>query len=257
MAKPLHKTDLPAALAQLMKETRADPGRTKRSAARLAIVKAIRNGILCPGDYLPPETQLTSIFGVSLGTVQAALRQLQQTGTIVRRRGAGSRIASTEPLVRDVWHFRFLARTNDQPLRMMDETVWIDKIEDQGNWSDFLGIHPQYIRIRRKLIMQNGMIAGAEMYLDAALAPGLEDIDPSELGMINIRPFLEDQFGIATASANHVVQTRMLDRGEAATFGLPVGAEIFEIHAKAYSSAQQPVYFQRILADVTACKLTF
>lgn len=106
------------ALAAAMKDASRGPQRTKRSAARLAIAAAIRDGVLQPGDYLPPELWLTGILGVSLGTVQAALRQLQQMGAIVRRRGDGTRVASGEPLGRDIWHFRFVAKDTGQPLRI-------------------------------------------------------------------------------------------------------------------------------------------
>ena len=137
---PTRQTDqqpaeVAAALAAAMRQASDAPQRTKRTAARLAIAAAIREGILKPGDYLPPETWLTGILGVSLGTVQAALRQLQQMGAIVRRRGDGTRVASSEPLGRDIWHFRFLAKDTGQPLRIAQERLWIDRVTTPGPWT--------------------------------------------------------------------------------------------------------------------------
>lgn len=254
---PCAEDALGPVLAIEMAAALAVPGRTKRSAARLAIVQAIRKGTLRPGDRLPPENRLGSILGISLGTVQAALRQLQQADVIIRRRGDGSRVAAGEPLARDIWHFRFAAKPGGQPLRLLTEKVWIDTLHEPGDWCDFLGKRPSYLRIRRRVRMQNQAVVGAEMFLATDLAPGIAALQPSNLGMVNIRPYLEERFGIRTASAEHAVQTTALAPATAVIFGLEPGAQMFEIHARARSATHQPVYFQRILVPTASFVLTF
>jgi len=251
------QTHVSTILAQLMREASADQRRTKRSAARLAIAEAIRNGTLAPGDYLPSETWLTQILGVSLGTVQAALRQLQQMGTIVRRRGDGTRVASTEPLGSEVWHFRFLDKDTGQPMRISNEHVWIDRIAEAGPWLDYLGASNDCVRIRRSLTMQDGTPVGAEMFINADHVRGLEDVDPRELNMVNIRPYLEENYNLAVVGATHLVQTRDIDVGSGKIFGLKSGETVFEIHAKAYTIDRAPIYFQRIFVSSDACNLSF
>ena len=95
-----------------MKGTAEPPARTKRSAVRLAIARAMRDGVLKDGDLLPPEKRLAEIFGVSVGTVQAALQQLQQRGEIVRRSGYGSRVVLGDSFSSAVWHFRIIDRAS-------------------------------------------------------------------------------------------------------------------------------------------------
>lgn len=233
------------------------PGLTKRTAARLAIVEAIQAGVFRPGDKLPSEIKLTGILGVSLGTVQAALRQLQLVGSIVRRRGDGSRVAAREPFDRSVWHFRFVSKSEGKPLRITNEKVQIEVISGSGEWSDYLGELQSFIRIRRWVELIDGTPAGAEMFLDPDLVPGLQTMNPNELDMVNIRPYLEERFGLVTAGANHVAKTVRLDKGTADLFGLKAGSDCFEIHAKAYSSDDLPVYFQRIFISTDVCALTF
>ncbi len=244
-------------LARHMGATSAVHGRTKRTAVRLAVVAAIHTGELQPGDTLPSERRLTEILGVSLGTVQAALRQLQEMGIIVRRRGDGSRIGSIEPLTNSVWHFRFASKADGTPLRIKEEELRIDTVAEGGDWSEFVGECPTYFRIRRRLIMQDGTHAGAEMFIKTTAAPGLEDIDPSELGMANVRPYLEETFGIVTVGATHLVRTVSLDSETAESFALEAGANFFEIHAKAFGPNRVPVYFQRIYVSADACTLDF
>ena len=241
------------ALAAAMKAASLNPSRTKRSAARLAIAAAIHKGVLKPGDYLPPEVWLTEILGVSLGTVQAALRQLQQMGAIVRRRGDGTRVASAEPLGRDIWHFRFVDKATGQPLRISKERLSIDRLSDTGVWTEFLGGAPDYVRIRRQVTLQDETLVGAEMFLSAKAVPGLEAVDPEELDMVNIRPYLEERFSMAAADASHVVQTGVVDAVSAEAFGLARGLEVLEIHARAITTAHPPVYFQRILVPSARC----
>lgn len=52
--------------------------------------RRILAGDLEPGDRLPPESQIMDQFNVSRGTVNRALRDLEQQGVLQRRRGAGT-----------------------------------------------------------------------------------------------------------------------------------------------------------------------
>lgn len=250
-------TPLEAFLATRMREMMGIPGRTKRSAVRLAIVAAIRDGLLKPGETLPSEKRLTTVLGVALGTVQAALRQLQLSDTIVRRRGDGSRVASIEPLSETTWHFRFRSKKDDQPLRFTQQDVQIDLIDERGEWSDYLENANRYIRIVRHMAMSDGSIVYAEMYLDADAAPGLDRIDPEELDMVNIRPFLDEMFGLSAIGTRHSVRTTRLTKQRSLEMKLTPGTVLFEIRAKAYAQQHEPAYFQRIYADSESCILDF
>lgn len=248
---------LEAFLARQMRELMAVPGRTKRSAARLAILEAIREGLLEPGESLPSEKRLTSVLGVALGTVQAALRQLQLTDTIVRRRGDGSRVASIEPLSATMWHFRFLSKADGTPLRFARQQVRIELTEGSGAWSDYLTGATRYVRIARRMTMSDGSPMYGEMYVDADAAPGLDRLDPNELDTVNIRPLLEEMFGLHAGGTRHTVRTTTLKKKRMRDLGFLPDASLFEIHAYAFSQQRDPVYFQRIYADSGTCILDF
>jgi DNA-binding GntR family transcriptional regulator len=250
---------VPAILARHLAAELAVPGRTKRAAVRLALARAIRSGQLREGQALPSEQALGEILGVSLGTVQAALRQLQQTGVIVRRRGQGSRIASTEPLDPIVWHFRFERLRDRAPLHLVTDWIDIDAISGGGPWSEYLlgGDATAYVRIRRRYAAPGWPAIGAEMYLIATLVPGLARMPSAELASVNIRPFLQERFGIATLGADHRVSLVKLGKTVASSLGLALGASCYEIHARAYSHERRPVYFQRIYAPTKDYALNF
>ncbi len=257
MSQAPRHPDVAAFLSAEMTAKLSDPACTKRSAARLSIVKAIAAGILRRGDLLPPEKHLADVLKVSLGTVQAALQQLQQTGIIIRRRGDGTRIASIEPMAEDVWHFRFLSKSNGLPLRMIGADVDIERVVGSGAWSSFLGEDSAYIRIRRRIQLQDNVRVAADMYLCRKKAPALEFVPPSELRLVNIRPYLEKQHGVITGWADHVIEARTFNDGEASSYGLKAGGTVFEIRANAHAPDRSPVYFQRILAPTAECNLSF
>lgn len=250
---------LPGILARHMAAERMVGGRTKRAAARLAIVRAIRSGQLREGQTLPSEGALSDFLGVSLGTVQAALRQLQQTGVIVRRRGQGSRIASTEPLDPGVWHFRFERARDGAPFHLLTDWITIELVRSAGPWSDFLSGNgsTDYVRIRRRYAAPGWPPVGAEMFIVARQVPGLERMPATELASINIRPYLQERFGISTIRADHRVCLVKIDRSVATSFHLPIGVSCFEIHARAYAHERRPVYFQRIYASASEFALNF
>ena len=251
------KGSLERFLGREMRAHLAVAGRTKRTAARLALVAAIRTGRLGPGALLPPEKALTGILGVSLGTVQAALRQLQQTGSIVRRRGYGTRVASAEPLSQKNWHFRFLDRATLKPVRFSAQEIVISATTNAGPWAVFLEGTEGFVRIQRRMAMSDGAEVFAEMYLDAARTPGLLETPCEELDMVNIRPYLEETFGLRTARARHVVQVTKLSDPQARAFGLDSRESYFEIHARAFTDDGAPVYFQRIFAKTASYALDF
>jgi GntR family transcriptional regulator len=244
-------------LAIQMELTRRTTLSTKRTAARIAILNVIRSNIVGPGELLPSEIELTKILEVSLGTVQAALRGLQDIGTIVRRRGDGTRVASGEPFGEAIWHFRFVSRDDGTPLRFIDQKTWVDKISTHGIWSNHLGQCTHYVRIRRILTLQNNVHVGAEMFLDSSAEEGLENIVASELIHINIRPYLKKTFGLSVMSATHFVQTTELNEKTTKVFDLSSEEIFYEIHAKTFSTRQEPIYFQRIYVSTDDCALIF
>jgi len=241
--------DLETELAADVETHLRRPGCTKRSAVRLAIGAAIGDGRLAPGRMLPPETQLAKSLGVSLGTVQVALQQLQQVGVIHRRRGDGTRVTEGRNIGSETWHFRLFDRETGLPLWWPEFDVDIAFVAETGRWAAFLGGDDGYVRIRRHLV-RFGIPVDAEMYLRARLVPGLVETQTVELEMMNIRPYLEQTFGLSVKRAEHLIE--VIPAPEPDGFG-----DLFEIIAHAFDFNETPVYWQRITAPVARCTLQF
>ncbi len=56
------------------------------------LAKRLFSGAVCPDDFLPKETELSTEFGVSRSTIRSALETLSSLGVIKRISGLGTRV---------------------------------------------------------------------------------------------------------------------------------------------------------------------
>ena len=64
------------------------------------LVQTIRLGVVAPGESLPPERELAALYAVSRDTVREAIKELADTGYLVRRRGRYGGTFVADPLPR-------------------------------------------------------------------------------------------------------------------------------------------------------------
>ncbi len=62
---------------------------------RNGVLRRIEEGTLRPGDRLPSESEIMRQYNVSRGTVTRAMRDLEVTGVLHRRRGSGTYVRET------------------------------------------------------------------------------------------------------------------------------------------------------------------
>jgi DNA-binding FadR family transcriptional regulator len=64
------------------------------------LVQTVRLGVVAPGESLPPERELAALYAVSRDTVREAIKELADTGYLVRRRGRYGGTFVADPLPR-------------------------------------------------------------------------------------------------------------------------------------------------------------
>src|SRR5881397_1422965 len=69
------------------------PGLALYAAVEEAVEGLIQERRLAPGDAIPPEQELQTLFGVSRATVRQALAQLERRHIVERRQGRGTFLA--------------------------------------------------------------------------------------------------------------------------------------------------------------------
>ena len=66
---------------------------------RRQLAALVASGALAPDQRLPPVRQLAGDLGLAVGTVARAYRELEAAGAVTTRRGAGTRVAASGPVV--------------------------------------------------------------------------------------------------------------------------------------------------------------
>lgn len=92
----------------ILVSTAAASFQIKNDAPRARALRAVRqwiaDGVLAPGEALPPERDICAKLGVGLGTIQRVLRLLEDEGTVVKHDGRTRTIAQASPERKGVLH---------------------------------------------------------------------------------------------------------------------------------------------------------
>lgn len=230
-------------------------GATKRDALRVALVSAINSGKLKPGTRLQPETSMAQDLSLSLGTVQAALRQIQDLGLIERRRGDGTTVSKGPGFASAVWHFRMHMIETGEPFRIKNVEIEILQSTESGRWTVHLGDLPEYLVIRRR-VEGDGVQIGAEMFLDPALVPP-SAITAGELRLTNLRKVLEQKLKIRAGTVKHTVRYDDVVPRKLASFGLDLDQKTLTVEARTRLTDNRPFYFQTIYIPARKIALEF
>lgn len=75
---------------------------------RRQLADLIRSAVLEPGGRLPPLRQLAADLGLAVGTVARAYRELESAGLVSSRRGGGTRVTATAPILSDSQRLQLL-----------------------------------------------------------------------------------------------------------------------------------------------------
>ncbi|MCT1384209.1 GntR family transcriptional regulator [Brachybacterium sp. p3-SID1565] len=90
---------------------------------RRAILDQVASGVLVTGDRLPAIRTLAGDLGLAPGTVARAYKELEESGVLITRRGAGTRIAEGAPV----------AEFNPDLQRLADDVVGAARSEGFGD----------------------------------------------------------------------------------------------------------------------------
>lgn len=235
-------------LTLLRDDLRASTEAAKASKVRLlrdALFRMIERGFWRPGEKLPGHADLAECLGLSLGTVQAAMRSLAQTGIIDSRRGAGTTVTQAQALGHKVWNFRFVAGDGISLVPFRVRVLSVEETDEAGEWSRFLDYEPSYVRIRRIIEIGREFSVFAEFFVGATRFRPLLDVAPEVLAERNLRVFLHDRYNAPTLRAVHRVRNEPAAPNVAGHIGCQPGTLVLHMSALGYTYRDAPITFQR------------
>lgn len=234
-------------LRQELKRAAELRGESKVQSLGNALSDLIERGFWRPGDKLPGEKELSIVLSLSLGTVQAAMRPLANSGILERRRGAGTFVAQARELGSSIWHFRFRSEDGQSLLPWTSTVHSVEEITAKGEWSDFMYFAPSYIRICRVIQFTGKFDVYSEVYLEGPRFRPLLDIPLDVLSGKNLRVFLHDRYNAPTLRAIHRVATFKIPANIAKAIGVAAGTTGINMKALSYSFRDTPISYQRIV----------
>jgi GntR family transcriptional regulator len=222
-----------------------ESGVAKYLQLRNALARQISAGKWKPGSRLPPEEKLVSMSGLSLGTVQRALRLLVDDGLLIRKQGLGTFVASdSAPMNAPFHHCRFLDDEGGL-LTIYSKVLARGKADSGGQWSAHLdgdGIEC----IDRLFSIEKEFSIYVRLYFDPERLPFLSTLRLEELNGINLKVLLtrELHFPVTRFAENLSVRFFPDFICKALTVPRRTSGGVMEIVA--YDTAGQVLYFQEL-----------
>ncbi|ETF01357.1 GntR family transcriptional regulator [Advenella kashmirensis W13003] len=209
------------------------------------LLKDISEGLLGPGDQLPPEEQLIDRFQVSRTTIRKAIENLIASGRVEIRRGKGTFV--TQPKI----------------------TQALTELTGFAEDMVILGRHPSSRLLDKKLIAADKAVAHALDKLPGTLVYKIERVRladgmpmsfdetylPRNIGEkvvsnnLEIEPIfdlLENKYALPLIEARYQLEAVVADQIVAQALNIECGAPIFLIERTSYTTGQQPIDYEKL-----------
>lgn len=155
----------------------------------------IQTGYFAPGEYLPSESELNRLFGVSRTTARAALDKLRHEGLITRKSGRGSIVSA--PLIEQplLTLSSFSADMAARGREASYETQQVSLRKATSEVCEAFGLPSgaSLLHIRRRLLADGAIIGLSRCWLSPATIKGRTPPTAAELDDRSLYSWLEDE----------------------------------------------------------------
>jgi len=206
----------------------------------------IESGELSPGDRLPPERELSEIFGVNRLTVRRALQKLEIQGVLTRRQGAGTFVS--EPKIEQRAEV-IISFTRGMQRRGYIPGAEVIKLKKQGaekSVIDALGLSPSdpvYSIYRLRLINKEPVLL-ERLTIPANRFPQFENHDLTKRSLYEV---METEYGVLITSARQSLEPVIALEYEAEILHVLPGAALMLQRRLSFDQNEQPCEYGKDL----------
>lgn len=137
---------------------------------------------------------MTSVSGMSLGTVQKALRSLVDDGLVSRKQGMGTFVTgSDKPMNAPLLHCRFLGDDGQTPLPIYSRVLARNSRPKAGIWSTHLAA-AEPVCVERIFSINNEFSVYTHLYADAARFPAINELSLEAFNGLNFKNLFARDF---------------------------------------------------------------
>ncbi len=220
-------------------------------AVKRALLQAMADGAVAPGDALPSELELSRGYGVSVGTLRRAVDDLVAEHILVRRQGRGTFVAmhTTDRFLFQFFHVERCDGLREAPaveLVSFERT----RLDDEAAEALELKAGEPALQIENRLRLQGKPVVHDKLVLPAKLFRGLTEKRLLERTS-TIYHLYQTEFGISVVRAHERLRAVGADRAAARVLGVPVGQPVLQVRRVALGLGGQPVEW-RVSTVVTA-----
>jgi len=257
MDEPSERSEAGGALERIAQMVAAGASAALPRYERLAraIGAEIDSGRWGPGDQLPADSAFAKELPFSLGTIQKALKRLEDDGVVVRRYRVGTFVRDRKLRDSDVRHLRFLFPGEKAIAPLTVRTIDISPAKTANAWGEGIEAMGPLVRIRRICTVGIETRLFLETYLRADQFGSLLDVPLADMSATPLSTMLGEKFNAPTLRTDH--RFRLVAANEAARkwLDLPRGAPVIDWRMYCYSYDDVLIMAQRVMFPQTHCSL--
>lgn len=201
----------------------------------------ISGGALAPEARIPSESELADRYGVSRMTVRQALKRMEDERLVVRRRGAGTFVASPQGRFRTLNRLGpFESEVGLDRGRVSTKLLFREAMVPPDEVRDLLVLKPkqQAIFLSRLRLIEGSPAALQQSWIPYALAPGLVR---DELVGGSLYRTLSERYGVAVQWAEQEIAAVLADEEKARLLELELGAPLTANTRLTYGESAIPI----------------
>ena len=207
------------------------PGLALYAAVEEAVEGLIQERRLAPGDAIPPEQELQTLFGVSRATVRQALAQLERRHIVERRQGRGTFLAipTMELSLPQLTGFSEQVRARGmRPTSQLVDYRVADRSEDRD--THFFPDNTRLLRVTRVRCANDVPIGIHIAFLPEEIVERAQFFEP----VLRANPSLSlyqrlEAAGLRIAWAQEYLRSRGANRGEAKLLNVRAGIPVMDV----------------------------
>lgn len=140
-----------------------------------------------PGEKIPSEKELCSLYGVSRITVRKALDELERSGHLVRRQGKGTFVTNISFEQRLSKFYSFSEELKQRGMEEHSRVIHFDRIPAESEIASHLGLEPQsqVFKLTRLRLVGNTPYTLETSYIPVEVCPSLSEENISSKGLYN------------------------------------------------------------------------
>jgi DNA-binding GntR family transcriptional regulator len=213
---------------------------------RSQILEDIDSGALAAGDFLPPEADLCTRFGISRITLRRAVKDLCDEGRLIRQQGRGT-LVTPRPVPQALVSISGFS----EALEAMGRTVGHLVLEHDEAASDAeaaaalkLGSGSRLERFLRLILVDGRPLTLETLFLDAVRFPG---VSRPVAGGASFYRSLQAAHGVSPAGAERVISVGPVRQAERVPLQVAPSQPVYRICKTVLAADDSPIAFSRLV----------